>query len=82
MPKIFNYTKELLVIVFQVASLPFAVSVGACVTLYVVSSSVLMCAISTLPWCASSNVISAFLPPSLRMAGLQFCLQLAMATRR
>ena len=26
-------------------------SVGACVTLYVVSSSVLMCAISTLPLC-------------------------------
>ena len=49
-------------IVFQVVSLPFTVSVGACVTLYVVSSSVLMCAISTLPLCASADVTSSFLP--------------------
>ena len=33
----------------QVVSLTFAVSVGACFTLYIVFSFVLMCAISTLP---------------------------------
>ena len=49
-------------IAFQVVSLPFAVSVGAYVTLYVVFSKVLMCAISTLPFCASLDVNSSFLP--------------------
>ena len=62
MLKIIIYTKQLLVIVFQVVSLPFAVSVGAYVTLYVVFSTVLMCAISTPPLCASYNVNSSFLP--------------------
>ena len=37
-------------------------SVGACVTLYVVFTSVLMCAISTLPLSASLDVTSSFLP--------------------
>ena len=37
-------------------------SVGAYVTLYVVFSTVLMCAISTPPLCASSDVNSSFLP--------------------
>ena len=79
---------------FQVVSLPFAMSVDACVKLYLLSSSVLMCAISTLPLCASSDVTLSFLAckppfhvhsishPSLSIVGLQFCLQLAMATRR
>ena len=62
MQKIINYTEQLLVIVIQVVSLPFAVSVGACVTLYVASSSVLMCAISTEPLRASLDVTSSFLP--------------------
>ena len=52
----------MLVIVFQVVSLPFTVSVCACVTLYVVSSSILMCAISTLPLCASLDVTPSFVP--------------------
>ena len=46
-------------------------SVGACVALYVVTSSVLMCAISTLPLRASLDVTSSF-PPYKDPLHIQF----------